>query len=67
VSVGTSRSKLSQDGNDSRIPYSCVVQVFSQCVPKVLRMVTIPGFLTWKDLYCLSIIFQNLNKKTSLK
>jgi hypothetical protein len=34
---------------------------------KILRIVTIPGFLTLKDLYRISIIFLNLNMKTSLK
>jgi hypothetical protein len=36
-------------------------------IPKVHRMVTIPGFLTRKDLYRISIIFLNLSMKTSLK
>jgi hypothetical protein len=35
------------------------VRVLAHRIPKVLRMVTIPGFLTRKDLYRISIIFKN--------
>jgi hypothetical protein len=34
ASVGTLRSKRPPDGNDSRIPYSCVVRVLAHCVNK---------------------------------
>jgi hypothetical protein len=57
ASVGTSHSQRPLVGNDSRIHYSCVVRVLAHRIPKVLRIVTIPEFLTQKDLYRLSIVF----------
>jgi hypothetical protein len=38
---------------------SLVVRVLAHRIPKVLLMVTIPGFLTRKDLYHISIISWN--------
>jgi hypothetical protein len=46
VSVGSSRSKRPPDGNESRIPYSCVVQVLAHRIPNVLWMETISEFFT---------------------
>jgi hypothetical protein len=57
ASVGTSPSKRPPGGNASRIPYSRVVRVLAHRILKVLRMLTITGYLTWKDLYLLSILF----------
>jgi hypothetical protein len=39
------------------IPYSCIVRVLAHRVPKVLRVVTIPGFPTQKNLDSRSIFF----------
>jgi hypothetical protein len=59
---------LSSWGGNSRQNHhlSCVGQL-DHHVPKVLRMVAMPGFLTLKDLYCRSIFFKRFIHENVIK